>query len=728
MRNTMKWLTFGVILTLLLAATGISVPAADAATWQEKVDPLVLSSSANEQAEFLVFLREQADLSGAAAIRDKTAKGTYVYETLTSVAETSQKPITVSLDTLGISYQPFWIANMLWVRGDINIVRQIAQRPDVGYIHANPQVKLSLPEPDATIDRVVPNATNTIEWNILKINADDVWAEGYSGQGAVIGGQDTGYQWDPPALINQYRGWNGTTASHDYNWFDATGLSPEEPADPHSHGTHTMGIMVGDDGGHHQVGVAPGARWIGCRNMDAKGVGTPATYSACYQWFVAPTRTDGSDPRPDLAPDVINNSWSCPDYEGCTEPDILFAVVQAVRAAGILSAHSAGNSGSGCETINEPAAIYAESFTVGSTTDSDQISYFSSRGPVTADGSNRFKPQVTAPGSSIFSTIPNSRYGTKSGTSMAAPHVAGLTALLISAQPAFAGQVDELETLIERSALPLYTDQNCGGDTSTSHPNHTYGWGRIDALAAYQAIPPGLLVNITAQKAILPGEVLTYTLTVTNGHPFLDTHNVILIDALPDETTFLSATGSYSVTGQLVIWKLGDLIPKGDNQVELAVQVSQISEGIITNEMYGAVSDEATTRTEGVPIHTIIQKPGVEISPRQSGVIVDPCNQDILQIYTHQITNTGNFTDTFNLSVNSSMGWTNTNKDPFTMASGESVILDIWITPPCPTPPGTTDNTTITVQSYADPSITETIIDQTIIGYRWFLPFVDSNY
>jgi uncharacterized repeat protein (TIGR01451 family) len=298
---------------------------------------------------------------------------------------------------------------------------------------------------------------------------------------------------------------------------------------------------------------------------------------------------------------------------------------------------------------------------------------------------------------------------------------------LISAQPALAGQIDELETLIEESAVPLYTTETCGDDTPTSHPNHTYGWGRIDAWAAYQNIPPGLLVNITAQKAILPMGVLTYTLTVTNGHPFLNTHNVILIDSIPDKTTFLSATGSYSVTGRLVIWKLGDLIPKGNKQVELEVQVSQVSEGSITNEVYGAVSDEATTRTEGVPIHTIIQEPSVELSPGQSGIIVDPCNQTILQIYTHQITNTGNYTDTFEISVNSSMGWANTNKDPFTIASGDSVLLDIEITPPCPTPPGTTDNTIITVQSYADPSITESIIDLTTIGYRWFLPLVDSN-
>jgi subtilisin family serine protease len=155
-----------------------------------------------------------------------------------------------------------------------------------------------------------------------------------------------------------------------------------------------------------------------------------------------------------------------------------------------MTVHSAGNSGySGCETVNEPAAIYAESFTVGSVDSNDIISNFSSRGPVSADGSNRFKPQVSAPGSGIRSSLPNGSYGYKSGTSMAAPHVTGLVALLISAQPHLTGQVNALETLIEKSAQPLFTSEDCGGDTSTSHPNHTYGWGRIDAWAALQKLP-----------------------------------------------------------------------------------------------------------------------------------------------------------------------------------------------------------------------------------------------
>ncbi len=611
---------------------------------------------------------------------------------------------------------------MLWVRADLNLIQEIAQHPDVAHISANPQIQLSLPDPDFSN---MPSAADAIEWNIAKINADDVWAAGYTGQGAVIGGQDTGYDWDHPALIHQYRGWDGVAANHDYNWFDATGLSPTEPVDPHSHGTHTMGTMVGDDGVSNQIGVAPGARWIGCRNMNDAGWGSPTTYAACYQWFIAPTRTDGSDPRPDLAPDVINNSWSCPSSEGCTDLDILLPAVQAVRAAGILTAHSAGNSGaSGCGTVNEPAAIYAESFSVGSTSSSDSISSFSSRGPVTVDGSNRFKPQVTAPGSSIRSSIPGGDYGYKSGTSMAAPHVAGLAALLVSAQPNLSGQVDALETLIEQTALPLYTTEGCGGDTSTSHPNHTYGWGRVDAWAAYQETPPGLQVNKTAPETILPGNVLTYTLIVTNSHPFSATHNVILTDMLPERTAFLRTTGNYFMTGRLITWELGDLAAKASTQVELVVRVSQGISGIITNDSYSTSSDEVTTPVQGAAVNTLIHEPGVALSSGQSGFLLDLCDPSIILMYTHQITNTGNYTDTFNLFLNSSQGWSNLAPENISLAASETAIFDVEIHPPCPTPAGTLDLTTVTAISSADASVTATLTDTTEIGYRLFFPLI----
>jgi subtilisin family serine protease len=163
---------------------------------------------------------------------------------------------------------------------------------------------------------------------------------------------------------------------------------------------------------------------------------------------------------------------------------VLLEAVQAVRAAGIVTVHSAGNNGPSCGTVSDPAATYAESFTVGNTNSSDVIAFSSSRGPSVFGG--LLKPNVTAPGSSIRSTIGTNGYGNLTGTSMAAPHVAGLVALIIAANPALAGQVAEIEQIMMDTAVPLTTDNGCGDDGPDSVPNHTYGYGRINALAAVQ--------------------------------------------------------------------------------------------------------------------------------------------------------------------------------------------------------------------------------------------------
>lgn len=489
--------------------------------WLQKVDAQVWETAVSSTAptEFLVYLSDQADVSVADSLSDKTTKGEYVYKQLTAVAQQTQPALITQLDSLSAPYRRFWIANMLWVEGDASVIAAMAARTDVARIDANPSVLLHLPE--TAVSPLLMNDTQSIGWGLSRVQADKVWVFGYTGQGVVIGGQDTGYNWTHPGLINQYRGWNGATANHDYNWHDAIhennpatgtgnpcGFDSPTPCDDQYHGTHTMGTMVGNDmdasnpawpaGAANAVGMAPGARWIGCRNME-QGYGTPATYAECYEWFVAPYPVGGDpmiDGEPALAPHVINNSWGCPDFEGCTDPNVLLAVVNNVRAAGIVTVHSAGNEGaSTCGTIQNPAAIYDSSFTVGNTTifdDKDLIHSSSSIGPVTVDGSNRLKPDIVAPGTNIRSTIPGGGYAFLTGTSMAGPHVAGLVALLISVDPSLAGDVDRIEQMIKDSADPLTTTKACGGDTSTSVPNHVYGYGRINA---FSAIDPYLQHN-----------------------------------------------------------------------------------------------------------------------------------------------------------------------------------------------------------------------------------------
>jgi subtilisin family serine protease len=227
-----------------------------------------------------------------------------------------------------------------------------------------------------------------------------------------------------------------------------------------------------------------------------QGNGTPATYAECYQWFVAPTDLNNANPDTSKAPDVINNSWGCPPSEGCVDPNVLLTVVDNLRAAGIVTVHSAGNSGSVCSSVTDPAAIYASSLSVGATDINDNIASFSSRGPVTVDGSNRLKPNVSAPGVNVRSSLPGTGYGSLSGTSMAGPHVVGVVALIMSAYPALNGDPTGVQNLLQGSAVPRTTTQICGGVPGSSIPNNTYGYGRVDALNAYNANQPALAVHV----------------------------------------------------------------------------------------------------------------------------------------------------------------------------------------------------------------------------------------
>lgn len=590
------------------------VPSPPVINWAQNVDPWVLQTSEQGSTEFLIFLNEQADLSQAAFLPTKLEKGVYVYEQLTSTAARTQPALLRRLEWLAanrasvVAFRPYWVANMIWVRADRAVLQEMAVRSEVAHIYANPAVKLDAPLPEP--DKVTPSPLATgegTEWNLLKVGAPQVWALGYNGQGVVIGGQDTGYAWQHPALKEKYRGWNGSTADHNYSWHDAihsgTGTCSHDipyPCDDFGHGTHTMGIMVGDDSQGNRIGMAPGARWIGCRNM-RNGFGTPATYSECYQWFIAPTDLNGQNPRPDLAPDVINNSWSCPPSEGCNDPNILKTVVENVVAAGIVSVHAAGNSGPACSTISTPAAIYAASFTVGNSDQNDIIHSSSSRGAVTVDGSNRLKPNVTAPGTNIRSSLPPNDYGTSIGTSMAAPHVAGLVALLISAEPELRGQVDTIETIIEQNALPITTTQLCNGVPGNRIPNNTYGYGRIRALESV-----GVLRRLTLHKQpsswfFAPNEVITYTLQVTNTSPLATLTNVQLQDTLPMGTSFLSANPSGTCDEGVCTWFFPSLAAGEGRTVHFVVQANPEMRENIVNQDYAAQSDQTSPIT-GSPV------------------------------------------------------------------------------------------------------------------------------
>jgi len=428
-----------------------------------------------------VILKDQADVSSAEQIPDFLERRHYVYSTLITHAETAQADLRQTLDQFGIEYTSYYLVNGIQVQGGPIIRAWLSTRPEVDRVLSNPWMR-PLPQSPPTTEGTMVDAPIEPAWNLVNIGADRVWKElGFTGQGIMIGQSDSGVQWTHPELINNYRGHtseNGGT--HDYNWFDPW-YGTSEPVDIGGHGTHTLGTIAGA-----HTGVAPGATWFACVNL-ARNLGNPALYLDCMQFMLAPFPFGGDpfiDGDPALGAHVINNSWGCPDIEGC-DPTSLESGMRALRAAGLFIVASAGNDGPFCRSLNTPHATYEEVFSVGAIDQFGSLAIFSSIGPVTKDGSNRTKPDIVAPGVNILSSMPDDTYGYNSGTSMAGPHVVGVVALMWSANPALIGDIDRTNELLIESTQP-YTGMlpNCQG--AQANPSTAVGYGIVDAYRAVQ--------------------------------------------------------------------------------------------------------------------------------------------------------------------------------------------------------------------------------------------------
>jgi len=485
------------------------------------------------------FLDDDQTIAWAQAIKDRNARIQFVYDGLTKTARETQVEVRKTLDKHNANYTPMYINNAIVIHNvNQKMVDALAKLDSVKSISANPFVLQKAPI-------VIPNMKRAktfdgVEASLIEMGAFDTWTQlGVRGKSITVASQDTGVDLSHPALRTKYRGFDGSTDSHDYHWHDSihrainpdvlepVGSTPsifggelddlsqfldEEPTstsacknqynvlapcDDDEHGTHTVGTMLGDDGGAHRIGVAPDAKWMACRNMDG-GFGSPAAYLECFQYFLAPYPAL-SDPftagKPEFAPHVINNSWGCPRDEGCTGEEILPAL-KAMKAAGIMVVVSAGNEGPDCATINDPPAYHTEWVLSVGAYDfrNGKIARFSSRGPSTKDGG--LGPIITAPGVGINSSVPGDRYDIFNGTSMAGPHVAGVVALMWSANEKLIGNIDRTIEIIKDTAEKVAVTAemispdaplSCGGENSGAIPNNTFGYGRIRALKAVEA-------------------------------------------------------------------------------------------------------------------------------------------------------------------------------------------------------------------------------------------------
>ncbi|WP_424511344.1 S8 family serine peptidase [Scopulibacillus darangshiensis] len=448
---------------------------------------------------FLVKFRDQVDtkkVAGAAASKAKKSKATAyklelmkrsaIVSSLRAKANETQHDVKSYLTKQKKkgevkSFHSYYIVNGMAVTATKQTAERLATFPEIEKVLPNETRQLDpIKKKQVKAKKSKANSqTSSIEWNIEKVGAPEVWDMGIDGSGTVVANIDTGVQWNHPALKEKYRGYDAAsnTVDHEFNWFDAT-AGQSAPYDDQGHGTHTMGTMVGSDGDNH-IGVAPGAKWIAVKAFTAAG-GTDADLLAAGEWILAPKDAEGN-PHPEMAPDVVNNSWGGgPGLDEWYRP-----MVQNWRAAGIFPEFSAGNT-----TLTNPGGPgsvanpgnYPESFTTGATDINDQLAGFSLQGPSPYD---EIKPDVSAPGVNIRSSVPGSQYeGGWNGTSMAGPHVAAAAALLLQADSSLT--VDDIEQILMDTAVPL-TDEEF-----PESPNNGYGYGRIDVYNAVQAVADGL--------------------------------------------------------------------------------------------------------------------------------------------------------------------------------------------------------------------------------------------
>lgn len=464
-----------------------------ALTAQSKIAP-ALNTALNNAMEddapvkALIVLEDQFDIRAldTQLYAEEALLGERAYRVITALQDKAASTQGPLLDYLAskssdevLSYEPFWVSNMIAVEARPSVIMEMSTRNDIGYLQIDAEL-----EWDKPVDRQpTDNVPNGVEPGIRAINAHLMWQAGFTGEGVIVMGVDTGVDPNHPAIGWKWRG-NSVPAAQ--AWIDPGGGSTT-PNDCDNHGTHTIGTMQGlDPATNDTIGVAFGSEWIAAKTI-CSGNHTSRSIAA-FQWAMDP---DGDPGTHDDMPVGIGNSWWDPSINASTQCDPAqnpyIAVVQAVEASGIGIVFSAGNSGPGGTSITQPKNVnfdlvnFWATGAVDGNNPSLPIAGFSSRGPVvasclTGDPSLDIKPEASAPGVNVRSAIIGGGYSNFSGTSMAAPHVVGALALLREAHPNRTGS--ELKMALYLTA----TDLGAPGE------DNDYGMGVIDVWAAHQSL------------------------------------------------------------------------------------------------------------------------------------------------------------------------------------------------------------------------------------------------
>jgi len=434
----------------------------------------------DEQISCLVMLKDQVepkDLMLFKKLRTQKDRHSSLIYQLKSKQENTQKELLKYLDEQKNNgsvkgYQNFWIVNAILISATKPEIEKIASRSEVQLVSPDYPVSLIAPVSEATYS----SKTGGIDY-FQATGTRELWKMGYTGKGRLVCGFDTGVEWTHPALFHNWK--RGLQGGNGSAWFDPYGSS--FPVDANGHGTHTMGIMVGMTPSE-TLGVAYDARWIAAGVID-RGKSfdqTIADILQAFQWAIDP---DGNPQTTDDVPDVINNSWGIPLAAKPPCDQTFWSAIDNLEAAGIVVIFAAGNEGPFAQSIRTPAdraTSPTNSFSVGAVDNrypDFPVASFSSRGPSGCDGIS-IKPEICAPGVGIRSSYLNGTYKALSGTSSAAPFIAGGVALLKEFNPE--ATVEEIKNALLLSAT----------DLGTTGEDNDYGWGLVNLKKALDFMPP----------------------------------------------------------------------------------------------------------------------------------------------------------------------------------------------------------------------------------------------
>ncbi len=452
-----------------------------------KMQEKIKEKSQEEYVEVMIRL-DPSDFERAEAMQkswDDINTGEKINELKTHAKKKQSEVLTFLKNNNGKILNKFWISNAVLAKVKVKDLEKLTEISSVWKIQQNFEVETNQEEkiPSNHISSIdTMSSSDDLTWGLDRLDADKVWSESkiwknaFNGSDVRVAVSDTGVNISHPDLEGKMATANESSPYYPGGWIEFNNegniVETSTPHDTDDHGTHVSGTVLGGNNSGQSIGVAPGAELMHALVLPS-GSGSYAQVLAGLQWKLEPHDRHGNilEPVEKYRADVASMSWSASGYySGYKEP------VRNLINAGVVPVAAIGNDGKG--TVGSPGAIF-EMFAIGASNENDDIASFSSGDMVKDEQDDTplkyAKPDFSAPGVFVKSSLSDGGWGSFSGTSMATPHVAGAVALLLDANSNLSVE-DVYETF--KISADYY---DAGKSLPNKKKNTRYGHGIINA-------------------------------------------------------------------------------------------------------------------------------------------------------------------------------------------------------------------------------------------------------